>query len=330
MVISITLTYCVALLVCVCETLSDLCIGTPHNFHDLNSSSPRIISPTAYTARSGLFKEKHAEIHDDFQRTSSSHRGNYATRTWHTRRCVIRVIIFLLFHADIADRKGKLNSPAANAANFILCVWVYFITRQGKRKKRQGTVAKSTDDYSNAKKEARKHGDKKGKKEKDTKVIFNAFEYQTGVPPKQKRLTRRHNIRKHLLNSRGEQRRYIARSSVSEYLLFGIVRHVFPPSTMIDNRLRWCKFACTRAAYINDNGCVSRANRARARTSHSRTLGSDVHGQGWPFRATCTISLRLRRHRHTLSSRRCQANRSWIPDMFARVIKPNYNYSERN
>jgi len=33
-----------------------------------------------------------------------------------------QVIIFLLFYADIADRKGKLNSPAANAGNFILCV----------------------------------------------------------------------------------------------------------------------------------------------------------------------------------------------------------------
>lgn len=35
---------------------------------------------------------------------------------------------------------------------------------------------------------------------------------------------------------------------------------------MIDNRLCWCKFACTRAAYISDNSAY-RGRIARARTS---------------------------------------------------------------
>jgi len=101
--------------------------------------------------------------------------------------------------------------------------------------------------------------------------------------------------------------------------------HVFPPSTMIDNRLHWCKFACTRAAYINDNG----AYRERIAHFHSHTLGSDIHGRAHTGIAISrdVHDLAATNDTVTLSSRRWQANRSLIPDMFARVIKSNYNYS---
>lgn len=87
-----------------------------------------------------------------------------------------RLFFSFLLYADVADRKGKLNSPAASAE--ILSFAPERILQRGKRKRKR---EKSDDVTKRAKKEQRGDGPEEGeggrKKKKDTNVISNAFEY---------------------------------------------------------------------------------------------------------------------------------------------------------
>lgn len=163
MVISITLTYRMALLERAAKgafvrTLSGLCIGTPRDFHanafppnDLARSlrSRWIIENTRKSDRDGKTTfEEFVLVSLKLRHSNVGARGAPQTI----------VPFFFLFHiVDIADRKGKLNSPVASAEILSLASErIYNAAR--------GTVARSAD--GSARDRARARGGKKrrGKK----------------------------------------------------------------------------------------------------------------------------------------------------------------------
>lgn len=154
---------------------------------------------------------------------------------------------------------------------------IYFITRQGERKvtrKRSRKARTITRTWEGSKETERKQK----RKEKRYKRNFQCVRILTGVSPS-KKLTRRQHSKTFVEFASGGRATSIYCAQFS--LGIPIVRHcwhVFPPSTMIDNRLCWCKFACTRAAYINDNGAyrgrIARGHalpQPHSRKRHTRT-----------------------------------------------------------
>lgn len=144
MVISITLTYRMALLERVAKgafmrTLSGLCVGIPRDFH----ANPLLPNGLAHSSHAHMNHRKRAEIRsrrkttfEEFVLVSQNEFATWA-RAVHRKRLFL---FFLFYFVDIADRKGKLNSPAAIAAEILSFAseHIYNVAR--------GTFARSADD----------------------------------------------------------------------------------------------------------------------------------------------------------------------------------------